>query len=367
MKKRILKLTIAVAVILGAVFGLVSCGGGATALPDAKSASGGVENTSISWSYDEDTKILTLTGAGAIPDSATAADVAWYEVSHSIKRVEMSEEITEIGDYAFYYCPQLEQINVPSSVSRVGKLAFAFCSSLKSIKLPDTVTKIGEGCFEACTALENIYVPASVDSIGSRTFAHCSSLKEAVVMAQVSELPEWTFMGCTSLESLVFSEAIRESVSVADNAFENAKTDFSGASFTADITGKVTLTVIYTYEDGSEAAPSNASSYNRGESYSVVSPTIDGFSASKLTVSGTITSDTSETVVYKSAGAETEAETDAPEQTEAAPEQETDGIGIGGIVAIVILGVVIVAIIVLAIVMMRSDKGRGTKNTPKKK
>ncbi len=366
MKKRILKLTIAIVVILGAALGLVSCAGGAAKLPDADSANGMIANTSISWSYNADTKTLTLAGTGEIPDSASPADVAWYGVRHSIKKIEMPEGITRIGDCAFYYCPQLESVDMPSTVTQIGRLSFAFCSSLKSIEIPEGVISIGESCFELCSALESIYIPASVTAIGARAFAHCSSLKEAVVMAQISELKDRTFMGCTALDSLVLHEASRN-ITRADNAFESAKTNFDGATFNASVNGDVTLTVNYVYENGGEAAAAVVSTHKRGESYSVVSPTLEGYTADKLTVSGVITSDKVETVSYKAAAVETETEAAAPADTEKAPEEENDGIGMGEIIAIVILVVVIGAIVVLAIVMMRSDKKSNGKNTPKKK
>ncbi len=366
MKKRIFKLILALVIILGAALGLVSCGGTST-LPDAESASGSIANTSISWSYDADTKILTLTGTGDIPDTDSPNDIWWYSVRHSVKRIEIPEGITAIGSHAFYYCPQLETVNMPESVSRFGKLAFAFCSSLKSIEIPDGVVSIGEGCFEACAALETIYIPVSVNTMGARVFAHCSSLREAIVMAQIDELADWSFKGCTALDSVVFSEAVRDTVNVSANAFESAKKDFSGADFTASVTGEVTLTVKYVYEDGSEAAPDALFTYKRGESYSIVSPTLEGYTASKLTVTGDATSDLVETVTYNAVSTETEAVTEA--ETESVQTQEDkDGIGVGGIVAIIIFAVVIAAIVVLAVIMLRSDKKQnGGKGAPKRK
>ncbi len=366
MKKRILKLSVAVAVMLGALLCLVSCTGGSATLPDADSASGVIAGTAISWSYSADNQTLTLTGSGEIPDSATPADVAWYSARHSIKKIEMPEGITKIGDYAFYYCPVLEQINIPSTVTQLGKLSFAFCSSLKTIEIPEGTVSIGDSCFEACSALEKVFVPASVTSIGARAFAHCSALKEAVVMAQIGELREWTFMGCTALEVLELHDTAK-SITVAANAFENAKTNFDGAIFTLSVDGAVTLTVRYVYEDGSEAAPSAVSTHSRGESYSVVSPAIEGYTADKLTVSGEITSDTTETVTYKAVAVESETEVAAPAETEAAPEEENDGVGVGDIIAIVILAVVIGAIVVLAVIMIRSDKKANGKGTSKRK
>ena len=59
-----------------------------------------------------------------------------------------------------------------------------------------------------------------------------------------------------------------------------------------------TLTINYQYANGTTAAATHTSTYAYNDSYSVVSPVIDGYTADILTVAGTITDDTTETVTY---------------------------------------------------------------------
>ncbi len=368
MKKRILMAVLAVLLICSCVLCFSACG--TSKVPDAEDADGKVDG--IEWDYDADDKTLTIEGTGAIPDFESSEDVAWYDVRHSIKTIEIANGITSIGDYAFYYCPALDEVEIPATVTSIGDYAFAFCSTLDSIDLPDTLVVLGEGCFEACISLKGINVPVSVTSMGARAFAHCSSLEDAVIMAQITSIEEWTFMGCSSLEKLLLNDGARE-ITVADDAFEDANIDFSKAVFTADNSGKLTLTVNYVYEDGSTAHDPHIEQLEMGASYSVVSPEIENYKASELTVTGVISEDETVNVVYKSTGEQTESEETEAEETEAVtPEEEKDGIDVGTIVAIVILAVVIIAVIVLAIIMMRSDKkqkgtqGKGTKNGKRK-
>ena len=298
MKRRILKAALAAILILTFALGLTSCAGSQQKMPDAESASGAIENTSITWNYDESTKVLSVNGTGTIPNCESADGVWWKEVRHSVKELRVAAGITEIGDYAFYYLPALEAINIPDGVTRLGKYAFAFCASAKSVNIPDGLASVGEGCFEACTSLGGIFLPASVTELGVRAFAHCSSLKDAIIMAQINNIGSWTFAGCKALEELCFSEAIKEGLIVAADAFEGASKNFESASFTQSTTGEVTLTVNYVFADGTQAAEPVVQVHKRGVSYSVTSPAIEGYNASAARVEGIISRDTVEQVTY---------------------------------------------------------------------
>ncbi|MEY8367973.1 InlB B-repeat-containing protein [Anaerovoracaceae bacterium 42-11] len=59
-----------------------------------------------------------------------------------------------------------------------------------------------------------------------------------------------------------------------------------------------TLTIHYTYEDGTQARPDVVETLEEGSSYSVTSPTIDGYTASQNVVSGTLNDNAEFTVTY---------------------------------------------------------------------
>lgn len=63
---------------------------------------------------------------------------------------------------------------------------------------------------------------------------------------------------------------------------------------------KHTVTVEYQYENGTEAATSQSEEVDETKGYSITSPTVDGYCADRLTVTGTMgTEDKTETVIYK--------------------------------------------------------------------
>lgn len=353
MKRKILKAVIAIVLILTTVVAFSSCMG--TARPAAESASGTIAGTNISWSFDKDTTALILEGSGEIPNFESSTAVPWYDARHGVKKLQLSEGITAIGDYAFYYLPVLEEIILPTTTTSFGKYSFAFCSALTSFSVPEGVTSIGDSCFEGCAALTSVFVPYTVTSIGSRAFLSCGALEDAIIMAQITEIKSLTFKNCSALKTLCFNDAQKNLANLASDAFEGAAIDFGSAQFTASTTGKATLTIKYVYEDGSEAAPTYTKEFVRGADYSIDSPAIEGYTADNAKVSGSIVSDTEHTVTYK-VNAPVE-EAPAPEQ---APEEEKteekEPVTIGTVIALAILGVVIVGIVVLAVVMMKTDK-----------
>ena len=77
-----------------------------------------------------------------------------------------------IGDYAFYWCRNLNSIDIPNSVTTIGDSAFGACSSLTSINIPNSVKIIGDRAFWGCNFLTCITIPSSVDTIIGNPFRY---------------------------------------------------------------------------------------------------------------------------------------------------------------------------------------------------
>ena len=114
----------------------------------------------------------------------------------------LGNDITSIGNYAFYNSSNLTSITIPESVTSIGSWAFNGCSGLTSITIPESVTSIGESAFRDCSGLTSITIPESVTSIGNYTFLDCSGLKSITIPNSVTSIGFYAFSGCSSLKKV---------------------------------------------------------------------------------------------------------------------------------------------------------------------
>ena len=148
--------------------------------------------------------------------------------------------VTEIGDYAFYYCSSLTSITIPKGVTSIGSDAFCNCSSLTSITLPEGLTTIGKSAFEDCSSLTNITIPEGVTSIGERAFSECDSLTSITIPESVKTIGNYAFHYCSSLTSIDVA---------SDN---NSYTSIDGVLFSKD------KTILIKYPEGKKDVTSYA-------------------------------------------------------------------------------------------------------------
>lgn len=95
------------------------------------------ENGNISWSFDTETGVLTISGEGAMTDYSAASETPWYSYAGLIKSVVIEEGVTTVADYAFKGTA-LTEVVLPYSLAEVSSSAFGDCYSLATVTFTGT-------------------------------------------------------------------------------------------------------------------------------------------------------------------------------------------------------------------------------------
>ena len=156
-----------------------------------------------------------------------------------VKKYIIGNEVTSIGNEAFYGCSDLTSVDIANSVTNIGYLAFCYCSKLTSVELPNSLTNIDYNTFYKCTGLTSINIPGSIKSIGNGAFYGCSGLSSVSFSNSTSasnkalkinggmnttDITQKLFIGdqafskCTSLNSIDLPDYV---TSIGEKTFED--------------------------------------------------------------------------------------------------------------------------------------------------
>ena len=199
---------------------------------------GAAENAcgeNLTWSFDSETKVLTISGSGDMWDFVELNEETggyrsvsrpWKKYQYRVESIVISDGVTSIGDHAFWDFRSVKSVSIPDSVKKIGRNAFAECYVLTSIKIPQGVTRIEDVTFDNCYKLANIEIPDSVTSIGNCAFEDCNDLVSIYIPASV-----------TSIGENIFRKCIHE----IEIRFGGTKEQWDAMNFTADNIDKITV------------------------------------------------------------------------------------------------------------------------------
>lgn len=121
-----------------------------------------------------------LEGTVAIPEYVGGQKVRMVGPSagsrSKLTAVKLSEDITNIGNSAFFNSRSLQRIDLPNSLKIIERSAFNNCRSLEEARIPEGTTTIGDRAFYACTQLRSVRIPSSVVVFGADVFARSNDV-----------------------------------------------------------------------------------------------------------------------------------------------------------------------------------------------
>ena len=143
-------------------------------------------------------------------------------VRGNFKSLKMSDNLTTIGDNAFWECPKLTSIEFSNNLEYIGQWAFAGCMELPSVTIPRSVKCIDLIAFQWCNKLTKVEVNSnevvSRDGEQFYTLMSCfgKQVKEYVLGEDVKKIAYIAFAESEKLTTVTISSHL---TCVDDSAF----------------------------------------------------------------------------------------------------------------------------------------------------
>ena len=177
--------------------------------------------------------VLTLTGSGATYDY----DASWDDMDDSyvgnqwldeetivkIKKIVLGDGITQIGNFAFAGCRNLQEIVFPQkNLKKIKENVFYGCSSLKEFIVPEGIESLGKGFLYDCLSIEKISFPSTLKEVPcfSNDFEGLPKLRSVELAEGIEQIADGAFCHHKNLKTIVLPSTIKE---ICEYSF-----DFSG-------------------------------------------------------------------------------------------------------------------------------------------
>ena len=158
----------------------------------------------------EKTKIIFAPGAKPTQFSASGTTY--------LTSITIPDQITEIGDYAFYGNPTLKTVNFHAGITRIGLGAF-YDSQLTRVNIPNPDCEIGNSCFSN-SQVGSVTLPQGMRKLGRHVFFYCVNLTSLTLPEGMEEIGLMCFASCSLTSVNLPSTMVKlDSCSLQDNPF----------------------------------------------------------------------------------------------------------------------------------------------------
>ena len=211
----------------------------------------------VTWSLNEETGTLTISGTGDMVMSSMEILTEFVPLSGIVQSIVIGEGVTGICDSAFSNFERLTSVALPESLKRIGRYAFLTCESLEELDIPAGVEEIGAGAFaltpwldrqketqsmviagsvliccgneypgeplteeevravagDGFSYFDGLYalsIPEGVKTISDEAFAGCYWIFSLTVPEGVERIGSSAFSGCCNIMQITLPDSLKE-------------------------------------------------------------------------------------------------------------------------------------------------------------
>lgn len=184
-----------------------------------------------------------------IPETVEETGSALFDRSALLESAILPSHITTVPEYTFNGVTALKEYTIPEGVTSIGAYAFSG-TSLSDINLSDELTSIGESAFEGCSGLTITALPAHLTMAGRRAFYGCTITGELILPPSLTSIGVQAFTAKDNdFHLYVMSEQ------VPDLADEGLMMTPSLGNFPGGFATFAPVTVLYGLQEAFDAHP----------------------------------------------------------------------------------------------------------------
>ncbi len=165
------------------------------------------------WSFDENTKTLTIKGTGEISE-------VWQPWKLLIEKVVIEEGITTVGYGTFKGFTALNEITIPESVNTIGNEVFSESGLYNNPQnWTDNILYIGGHAVDAKENISgNVKIKEGTLSVAAYAFMQCTEITSVTIPDSVKSIGECAFSQCVKLENVSIGKGVE---TIADSLFDD--------------------------------------------------------------------------------------------------------------------------------------------------
>lgn len=170
---------------------------------------------------DKETGLVIISGEGAMEDevyrhfmstekyleAVTALFEAYYGVEVDLRYDADIDDVLKLDANIRYFEHDTENELFVTEEMRQGLTPDAFLEySPKTILIEEGITNVSDYAFVCCADVETIILPSTIETIGENAFEHCDSL-ETIVLPETASIASDAFVYCDSLATVQLANA----------------------------------------------------------------------------------------------------------------------------------------------------------------
>ncbi|MBR2675176.1 MAG: leucine-rich repeat domain-containing protein [Mogibacterium sp.] len=130
-------------------------------------------------------------------------------IGYAIESVIFSDDVTEIGEGAFWDCAKISELALPKNIKKINSFAFVACSGIEEVIFPNSLEYIGEEAF-GDMGLKKVVIPESVTYLGTYAFSGNRNLTDVEIKANIEEIQPYSFQKCGAFTRFIISESVKK-------------------------------------------------------------------------------------------------------------------------------------------------------------